>query len=119
MPKKPGKEKEFSKLAPIEAKGAAFKNAQQLFGHVTLVQSYAVLSGDTGYCLVRLRDQPNKTVAVFTDEPHMYGTMRTGLETGNLVSFVGELLTNPPTPTGGTWAVDVYSPTSFAVYSFV
>ena len=114
MAKKTKHEEKLSKLAPIKAK--ALKSTIQLFGHVILVQSYAVLSGDTGYCLVRLRDEP-RTVAVFTDEPHMYGTMRTGLETGNLITFVGELLTNPPTPTGGSWAVDVYSPTSFAVYS--
>lgn len=116
MAKKVSKvEKDLAKMAPIGAQAVA--RSVQLFGHVILVQSFSVLSGDTGYCLVRLRDSP-KTVAVFTDEPHMYGTMRTGLTTGNLVTFVGQKLTNPPTPTGGTWAVDVYSPTSFAVYGF-
>ena len=109
-------EAELAKFAPIKPK--AQKSTKQLFGHVTLVQSYAVLSGDTGYCLVRLRNS-TKTVAVFTNEAHMYATMRTGLTTGNLVNFVGKKLTNPPTPRGGSWGVDVYEPVSFTVYSFV
>lgn len=110
-------ENDIAKLAPVNAKLKVARTTVQLFGHVTLIQSYAVPAGDTGYCLVRLRNS-TKTVAVFTDEAHMYGTMRTGLETGNLINFVGQKLINPPTPAGGTWTVDVYSPSSFAVYSF-
>jgi len=81
----------------------------ELFGHVTLVEGYA-LTGFTGcHALVYLRDTPNKTVAVMTTEVRLQSLLETALDTKNLIAFLGVKLTNPPTPRGGTWAVDVYS----------
>ena len=81
----------------------------ELFGHVTLVEGYA-LPGFTGcHALVFLRDTPNKTVAVMTTEVRLQSLLETALDTKNLIAFLGVKLTNPPTPRGGTWAVDVYS----------
>jgi hypothetical protein len=87
---------------------------EQLFGHVTLVQAYSTAS-DGAYCLVALRDEP-RTVAVLTSKPNLQSVMELALCTGHLVTFTGRKYQTPPTPLGGTWAVDVYSPKSFTVY---
>ena len=80
----------------------------ELFGHVTLVEGYA-LAGFTGcHALVALRDTPGTTVAVLTTEQRLQSLLETALATGNLIAFRGRKLTNPPTPRGGTWSVDVY-----------
>src|SRR5262249_32933483 len=81
----------------------------ELFGHVTLVEGYAVPSFTGCHALVNLRDTPGKTVAVLTSEIRLQSLLETALATGNLIAFWGRKLTAPPTPRGGTWAVDVYS----------
>jgi hypothetical protein len=81
----------------------------ELFGHVTLVEGYALAAFTGCHALVSLRDTPGKTVAVLTSEQRLQSLLETGLSTGNLVAFSGQKLANPPTPRGGTWAVDVYS----------
>ena len=89
----------------------------ELFGHVTLVEGYA-LSGYTGcHALVTLRDTPGKTVAVMTTQHRLQTLLETALATGNLIAFWGYLLQNPPTPTGGTWSVDVYSIDGVILYN--
>lgn len=90
----------------------------ELFGHVTLVEGYA-LSGFTGcHALVALRDTPGKTVAVLTSEVRLQSLLETALATGHLIAFLGQLLTAPPTPRGGTWSVDVYSIDGVILYNF-
>jgi hypothetical protein len=81
----------------------------ELFGHVTLVEGYA-LPGYTGcHALVALRDSPGITVAVMTTEVRLQSLLETALATRNLIAFRGFKLLSPPTPRGGTWTVDVYS----------
>jgi hypothetical protein len=89
----------------------------QLFGHVTLVQAYDLSTFAGGYALVALRDTPGKTVAALTTDTELLSLLATGLATGNLIYFIGEKLTAPPTPTGGTWAVEVYGTNQVAVYN--
>ncbi len=90
----------------------------ELFGHVILVEGYA-LTGYTGcHALVALRDTPGKTVAVLTTEVRLQSLLETALDTGHLIAFLGTLQTNPPTPRGGTWAVDVYAIDAVILYSF-
>lgn len=90
----------------------------ELFGHVTLVEGYAV-TGFTGcHALVALRDTPGKTVAVLTSEQRLQSLLETALDTGNLIAFLGQKLAHPPTPRGGTWAVDVYSIDGVILYNF-
>lgn len=90
----------------------------ELFGHVTLVEGYS-LTGFTGcHALVALRDTPGKTVAVLTSEQRLQSLLETALDTGNLIAFLGQKLTNPPTPRGGTWIVDVYSIDGVILYNF-
>jgi hypothetical protein len=43
--------------------------------------------------------------------------LETALATGNLIAFWGEKLTNPPSPRGGTWAVDVYAIDGVILYN--
>ncbi len=81
----------------------------ELFGHVTLVEGYALSSYVGCHALVALRDTPGKTVAVLTSEHRLQTLLETALASGNLIAFLGQKLSNPPTPRGGTWAVDVYS----------
>lgn len=88
----------------------------QLFGHVTLVEGYALSNFVGCHALVSLRDTLGKTVAVITTASNMQHLLETALTTGNLVGFAGSLLTNPPTPLGGTWAVEVYSVDALIVY---
>jgi len=80
----------------------------ELFGHVTLVEGYSLPSFNGCHGLVALRDTPGKTVAVLTTEHRLQTLLETALATGNLIAFLGHKLTNPPTPRGGTWIVDVY-----------
>lgn len=89
----------------------------ELFGHVTLVEGYAV-PGFTGiHALIALRDTPGKTIAVITKQHRLQTLLESGLKTGYLVDIWGKLLTNPPTPRGGTWNVDVYSTDGVILYS--
>jgi hypothetical protein len=81
----------------------------ELFGHVTLVETYVVPSYKGFHALVALRDTPGKTVAVLTTETTMQTLFETALSTGNLIAFRGSKNPHPPTPLGGTWAVDVYN----------
>jgi hypothetical protein len=89
----------------------------ELFGHVTLVEGYAIPNYTGCHALVTLRDTPGKTVAVMTTEVRLQSLLETALATGNLIAFWGQKLTNPPTPMGGTWAVEVYSTTGAILYN--
>ena len=89
----------------------------ELFGHVTLVESYTV-PGFTGcHALVALRDTPGVTVAVLTAEIRHQDLMTAALATGNLIAFWGQKYTVPPTPRGGTWSVDVYNTSGVILYN--
>jgi hypothetical protein len=90
----------------------------ELFGHVTLVEGYAVPSYVGCHALVALRDTPGKTVAVLTAELRLQTLLDTALATGNLIAFWGVKLAAPPTPRGGTWTVDVYAIDGVILYSF-
>jgi hypothetical protein len=89
----------------------------ELFGHVTLVEGYAVPAYVGCHALVALRDTPGATVAVMTTASHLQSLLETALATGNLIAFRGQKLTNPSTPLGGTWSVDVYSIYAVILYS--
>ena len=89
----------------------------ELFGHVTLVEGYAVPGYIGCHALVALRDTPGTMVAVMTTASHLQSLLETALATGNLIAFRGQKLTNPPTPLGGTWAVDVYAIHGVILYS--
>jgi hypothetical protein len=89
----------------------------ELFGHVTLAEGYALTNFVGCHALVALRDTPGKTVAVLTSEQRLQSLLETALDTGNLIAFLGQLLTNPPAPRGGTWQVDVYGIDGVILYS--
>jgi hypothetical protein len=89
----------------------------ELFGHVTLVEGYAMPAYTGCHALVALRDTPGKTVAVMTSEQRLQSLLEAALTTGNLIAFWGYRLINPPTPRGGTWAVEVYSINGVILYS--
>lgn len=113
MPKKPlidrGIAIDVSKLTPPVT--------VELFGHVTLVEGYSLMSYTGCHALISLRDTPGKIVAVLTTEHRLQTLLETALSTGNLVAFFGQKLTNPPTPRGGTWSVDVYNTDGLILYS--
>jgi len=90
----------------------------QLFGHIVLVEGYALPTYIGCHALIKLRDIPGKIVAVMTTERRLQSLLETALSTGNLVSLWGQKLFNPPTPRGGTWAVEVYSIDGVILYSF-
>lgn len=106
-------------MTKSSAKAAASASASsvELFGHVTLVEGYALPNFLGCHALVTLRDTPNKTVAVLTSQHNLQTLLETALATGNLIAFWGSKTTNPPTPLGGTWAVDVYLIDSMILYS--
>jgi hypothetical protein len=89
----------------------------EVFGHVTLVQGYALPNFLGCHALVALRDTPNKTVAVLTSEHRLQTLLETALATGNLVDFWGSLTPGAPAPLGGTWSLDVYLINSLIVYN--
>jgi hypothetical protein len=89
----------------------------ELFGHVILVEGYALTSFTGCHALVALRDTPGKTIAVLSSEQRLQSLLETSLSTGNLIAFWGQKLTNPPTPRGGTWTLDVYSINGVILYN--
>ena len=92
----------------IDVSRLLFTQTVELFGHVTLVEGYDVPGYVGCHALVALRDSPGKTVAVMTTAQRLQSLLETALSTGDLIAFWGHRLTNPPTPMGGTWAVEVY-----------
>jgi hypothetical protein len=99
---------ENSRGIKVDPTAADSIKIEELFGHVTLVEGYALSTYTGCHALVSLRDQPGTTVAVLTTEIRLQSLLEEALETGNLIAFFGYKMTNPPTPRGGTWAVDVY-----------
>lgn len=89
----------------------------ELFGHVTLVEGYALPNFTGCHALVSLRDTPGKTVAVLTTQHNLQTLLETALSTGYLIAFWGQKLSNPPTPRGGTWGVEVYGIDGVILYS--
>ena len=102
-----------TKAAGAEAAGPLV----ELFGHVTLVEGYALANFNGCHALVALRDTPGKTVAVLTTELRLQTLLETALDTGNLIAFFGRKLTDPPAPRGGTWIVDVYRIDGIILYN--
>jgi hypothetical protein len=94
-----------------------FPAGVELFGHVTLVEGYAIPNYTGCHALIALRDTPGKTIAVMTTELRLQSLLETALSTGNLVAFWGQKLVNPPTPMGGTWSVEVYSTFGVILYN--
>jgi hypothetical protein len=90
----------------------------ELFGHVRLVEGYALPNFTGCHALVTLRDTPGKIVALLTVEVRLQSLLETALATGYLIAFFGTKFTNPPTPRGGTWAVDVYSIDGVTLHDF-
>ncbi len=91
--------------------------AVELFGHVILVEGYAVPNFTGVHALVALRDTPGKTVAVLTTQQRLQTLLEAALTSANLIAFFGRLLVSPPTPRGGSWAVDVYGIDGVILYS--
>lgn len=81
----------------------------ELFGHVTLVEGYALPNFVGCHALVSLRDTPGKTVIVQATEPRLQSLLETALSTGNLVAFLGDKTNNPAMPRGGKPSTDVYA----------
>lgn len=92
-------------------------NKVELFGHVDLVEAYAVPNYHGCHALIALRDVPGKMVVVMTTETRLQSLLEVALETKSLMAFIGEKLDNPPTPLGGTWAFDVYSLYAVILYN--
>jgi hypothetical protein len=113
------KKGEGAKGRGIEIDISKFSTAKtvELFGHVTLVEGYALTNFTGCHALVALRDTPGKTVAVLTTQHRLQTLLETALSTGNLIAFWGQKLANPPTPRGGTWIVDVYNIDGVILYS--
>lgn len=110
--------KEFETGLKVDLAKMAVAPMAQLFGHVILVEGYALPTYIGCHALVNLRDTPGKIVAVMTTEHRLQSLLETALSTGNLIALWGQKLSNPPTPRGGRWAVDVYSIDGVILYNF-
>lgn len=89
----------------------------ELFGHVVLVEGYDLSTFNGCHALINLRDPPANTIAVLTTEHKLQTLLENALSTGYLIAFWGLKLTNPPTPRGGSWAVDVYGIDGIILYN--
>ncbi|MFN8497851.1 MAG: hypothetical protein U0641_08350 [Anaerolineae bacterium] len=107
----------LEKVLTLDPKNVMPGNTVELFGHVTLVEGYAVPNYHGCHALVALRDMPGKMVVVMTTEARLQSLLETALTTNNLIAFIGQKLNNPPTPMGGTWAFDVYSLYAVILYN--
>lgn len=101
----------------IDTAKLAAAQTMELFGHVTLVEGYALPTYVGCHALVALRDTPGKIVGVFTTEHRLQSLLETALITGNLIAFLGKQLSDPPTPRGGSWGLDVYSIDGVILYN--
>ncbi len=110
------KSQQIGKIDPAKLKVISGPTIQ-LFGHITLVEGYDLSTYIGCHALVALRDTPGKTVAVMTKEIRLQSLLETALATGNLICFWGKKLTNPPTPRGGTWSVEVYNIDGVILYN--
>ena len=117
MPKKELSSLESGVTSTGRKASAPSATSVELFGHVTLVEGYALPNFLGCHALVFLRDTPNKTVAVLTSAHNLQNLLETALATGNLIAFRGSKSSTPPTPLGGTWIVDVYLIDSLILYS--
>ena len=88
----------------------------ELFGHVILVEGYSLPNFRGCHALVTLRDY-SVTVAFLTSDQGLQSLLETALTSGNLIAFIGVKLSDPPTPRGGTWSVDVYSIDCIILYN--
>ncbi|AUT04585.1 hypothetical protein CLI64_29535 (plasmid) [Nostoc sp. CENA543] len=88
----------------------------EIFGHVTLIEGYDLPDFQGCHALINLRDTPGKIVAVLTSEYKLQSLLETAFQTGALIAFWGEYLNEPPTPRGGSWAVNVYQINGVIVY---
>jgi hypothetical protein len=89
----------------------------ELFGHVTLVEGYALPAYNGCHALVMLRDAPGGLVAVMSREPRLQSLLETALSTGDLIAFHGKKNLSPLSPRGGTWgAMTVYDIDGVTVY---
>lgn len=101
--------------------------SKQLFGHVTLIQSYDIRPGMPGkypnyqgtWALVSLRDQPGKTVAVITTNDKLRSALELALATGKLMYFSGRQDFTPYMPLGGTTSLEVYEIYEVTVYNMI
>lgn len=108
---------EMEKGISVDVSQLPIGQTVELFGHVTLVEGYAIPSYIGCHALVALRDTPGKTVAVMTTSQRLQSLLETALSTGNLIAFLGRKLSSPPTPRGGTWSVEVYGIDGVILYS--
>lgn len=65
---------------------AAVAPTVELFGHVNLVEGYALPGYHGVHALIALRDTPGKTIAVLTTQVRLQSLLETALATGNLVA---------------------------------
>jgi hypothetical protein len=89
---------------------------RQLFGHVILVEGYALDDFAGCHAVLTLRDEPGRVVAVLTSEHRLQTLLETAMTSGRLVACWGELLTSPPALRDGRWAFDVYGIDGVTVY---
>lgn len=101
----PARETGIKKESGTQAPAGQFV---EVFGHVFLVEGYALPNFRGCHALVALRDTQGANVVVLTTEQNLQSLLETALATGNLIAFLGQKLSNPPTPRGGTWSYDVY-----------
>ncbi|WP_371378673.1 hypothetical protein [Sporomusa aerivorans] len=87
----------------------------QLFGHVSLINCYAL--SNSCYAVVELRDTPGKSVVVRTAETRLQSLLETALATGNLIAFVGQGVLVQSPPRGGTWNLEVYAIDEVTLYN--
>lgn len=110
------KPKDQSSALKVDMRKASSGTMKELFGHVSLVEGYDLPGYKGCHALVDLRDTPGTTVAVLSDQPRLQTLLEHGLVSGNLIAFWGTHLTDPPTPMGGTWSVDVYGIVAVILY---
>lgn len=91
----------------------------QLFGHITLIESYTFPTFSGYVVVVELRDTPGRNVAILTSDPKFQNLVVAALTTGNLISFVGQKNSlNPLPPRGSSWNMDTYVIDQLALFNY-
>ena len=103
-------------IARRQPQPAASTAPVELIGHVKFVERNAPTNLSGLRALLKLRDSPEVTVVLVTQQLRLQALLESALTSGNLVACLGTRLA-PANPRGRNQAVDIYSVDGVILYS--
>ena len=70
----------------------------ELFGHVVVLNAFALANGAGCTAPISVRNEPPRSVTLYTAEPRLQTVLETALATGHLISALGHAITADSVP---------------------